>query len=119
MAAEEQRARSDALALGDALAACYGEFGEQPMPILSMFYGIVVRMYFFDDKQHHAPHVHAECAGDEAVFAILTGEILAGNLASGKTRLVQAWIEIHRNELMDDWQLAVNGEETFKIDPLR
>jgi hypothetical protein len=40
------------------------------MPILSMFYGIVLRMYFFDDKQHHVPHVHAEYAGKRAVFSI-------------------------------------------------
>ena len=59
------------------------------MPILSMFYGIVVRMYFFDNKQHHTPHVHAECSGDEAVFAILTGEVLAGKLAPGKIRLAR------------------------------
>lgn len=70
------------------------------MPILSMFYGIVVRMYFFDDKQHHVPHVHAEYSGDQAVFAIATAEVLAGVLPSGKTRLVQAWIEIHRDELL-------------------
>ena len=89
------------------------------MPILSIFYGIVVRMYFFDDKQHRVPHVRAECSGDEAVFAIPTGEVLAGKLSSGKTRLVQAWIEIHSDELLADWQLAVNGEEVFKIDPLR
>lgn len=63
------------------------------MPILSIFYGVVVRMYFFDDKQHHVPHIHAECSGYEAVFAIASGEVLAGELPSGKTRLVQAWIE--------------------------
>lgn len=89
------------------------------MPILSMFYGIVVRMYFFDDKQHHVSHVHAEYSGDQAVFAIATGEVLAGELPSGKTRLVQAWIEIHRDELEADWQLAVNGHEVFKIEPLK
>lgn len=89
------------------------------MPILSMFYGIVVRMYFFDDKRHHEPHVHAEYSGADAVFAIATGEVLAGNLPSGKTRLVQAWIEIHREELLADWNLAKNGEEPFKIDPLK
>ena len=49
----------------------------------------------------------------------LTGELLAGKLPSGKMRLVQAWIEIHRDELMADWRLAVNGEEVFKIDPLK
>ena len=89
------------------------------MPILSMFYGIVVRMYFFDDKQHHVPHVHAAYSGHEAVFAITSGEALAGELPPGKARLVQAWIEIHRDELMADWQLAVNGDELFKIEPLK
>jgi len=53
------------------------------------------------------------------VFAITTGDVLAGDLPSSKTRLVQAWIEIHRDELMADWQLAVNGEEVFKIEPLK
>ena len=89
------------------------------MPILSMFYGIVIRMYFYDNKQHHTPHIHAEYAGKQAVFSINDGEILAGSLPSGKTRLVQAWIEIHREELMADWQLAVNGEDVFKIEPLK
>jgi hypothetical protein len=89
------------------------------MPILSMFYGIVVRMYFFDDKQHHVPHVHAEYSGREAVFSIVSGELLAGELPTGKARLVQAWIEIHGDELQAAWELAVNGEEVFKIDPLK
>ena len=89
------------------------------MPILSMFYGIIIRMYFMDDKQHHVPHVHAECAGSRAVFSIVSGELLAGELPPGKTRLVQAWIEIHREELMANWELAVNGEEVFKIEPLK
>ena len=86
------------------------------MPILSMFYGIVVRMYFFDDQQHHVPHVHA---GHEAVFAIPSGDALAGELPPGKARLVQAWIEIHRDELMADWHLVMNGEDPFKIQPLQ
>ena len=89
------------------------------MPILSMFYGIVVRMYFFDDKQHHVPHVHAASAGHEAVFAIPSGDALAGELPPGKARLVQAWIEIHRDELLTDWQLALNGDALFKIEPLK
>jgi hypothetical protein len=89
------------------------------LPILSMFYGIVIRMYYRDNQQHHRPHFHAEYAENRAVFSIENGEILAGNLPSSKTRLVQAWIEIHREELMADWQLALNGEEVFKIEPLR
>jgi hypothetical protein len=89
------------------------------MPILSMFYGIVVRMFSYDNDQHHLPHVHAEYSGDKAVFAITTGEMLAGELPSNKTRLMQAWIEIHRDELLADWQLAISGEEPFKIEPLK
>ncbi len=89
------------------------------MPILSMFYGIIIRMYFADNQQHHVPHIHAECAGDRAVFNIADGSLLAGQLSASKTRLVQAWIEIHRDELNADWQLAVNSEEVFKIDPLK
>jgi hypothetical protein len=89
------------------------------MPILSMFYGIVIRMYFYDDRQHHVPHLHAEYAGNRAVFSIGHTDVLAGELPAGKSRLVQAWIEIHREELMADWELAVNGEEVFKIEPLK
>jgi hypothetical protein len=40
-------------------------------------------------------------------------------LKSNKLKLVQAWIEIHKEELMADWELAVNGQEVFKIDPLK
>jgi len=89
------------------------------MPILSMFYGVVIRMYFYDDKQHHVPHLHAEYAGKMAVLSIDTGEVLAGTLPPGKVRLVQAWIEIHRDELLADWRLAVVGEEVFRIEPLK
>ena len=55
----------------------------------------------------------------EAAFAIGSGEILAGELPSAKRRLVQAWIEIHREDLLADWKLAVEGREVFRIDPLR
>lgn len=45
--------------------------------------------------------------------------LIAGELKSNKKRLVQAWIEIHKDELMADWELAVSGHEIFKIDPLK
>lgn len=89
------------------------------MPILSAFYGIVIRMYFFDNKQHSLPHIHAEYQGRRAVMAIDSGATLSGNFPSKQERLVQAWIEIHRDELLADWSLAANGEEVFKIEPLR
>jgi hypothetical protein len=53
------------------------------------------------------------------VFSIADGKLLAGKFPNNKARLVQAWIEIRREELNADWQLAVNGEEVFKIDPLK
>jgi hypothetical protein len=46
------------------------------------------------------------------------GEILAGELPRKQLRLVQAWIELHRDELMADWELAASGEQPYKIAPL-
>ena len=50
------------------------------MPTISMFYGVLIRMYFFDNKQHHAPHIHAECQNMQAVYLIETGERITGNM---------------------------------------
>ena len=92
---------------------------ENLMAILAMFYGIIVSMYYFDKRRHHAPHVHVKYQDEEAVIAIPSGELLEGTLKSNKLRLVQAWIEIHRDELIADWELASQGENIFKIDPLK
>lgn len=89
------------------------------MPIISMFYGIIVSMYFFDDKQHKRPHIHVRYQDQEAVFRIPEGDLMEGELKQRQMRLVQAWIEIHQEELMADWELAVQGQEVFKIDPLK
>lgn len=89
------------------------------MAIISMFYGIIISMYFYDNNRHHMPHIHVKYQEQEAVFSIPEGEIVEGKLKQNKMRLVQAWIEIHKEELMADWELAVNGQEIFKIDPLK
>jgi len=89
------------------------------MPTISMFYGILMHMYFYDDKQHKSPHVHAEYGEHHATLAIADGTVLAGSLPSAKMKLVQAWMEIHRDDLLADWKLAVSGEPVFKIDPLK
>ncbi len=88
------------------------------MPIISMFYGIIIYMYALDMKQHNRPHIHVEYQGVEAVVEIPSGEIIAGELPSNKMKLVQAWIEIHHDELMADWSIATKGGEIFKIEPL-
>jgi len=89
------------------------------MPIISMFYGIIVYMYALDTKQHHLPHIHVEYQGMEAVISIPNGDVIVGEIATNKMKLLQAWIEIHRDEIMADWAIAVKGGEIFRIDPLR
>jgi len=89
------------------------------MPTISMFYGILIQMYFYDDKRHRCPHIHAEYDEHHASIAIEDGTVLAGSLPSSKTKLVQAWIEIHKEDLIADWKLAISGEPVFKIEPLR
>lgn len=89
------------------------------MPVISMFYGIIVSLYFMDNKRHMRPHVHVKYQDDEAVIAIPDGGVLEGTLPPGRMRLVLAWMEIHKDELLADWQLAENGQQPFKIEPLR
>ena len=88
------------------------------MPIISMFYGIIIRMYTIDDLHHTLPHLHAKYAEFEASIGIEDGETLAGKLPRKQLRLVQAWIEMHRDELLADWELASSGEQPYKIAPL-
>jgi len=89
------------------------------MPTISMFYGIIIRMYFFDNQQHNFPHIHVHYQDDSAIIELPTGKVIEGELPKSKQKLVEAWIEIHKDELMADWQLAINGEPIFKIDPLK
>ncbi len=85
------------------------------MPTISMFYGILIRMFFKDTEKHSLPHIHAEYQGQVAVYSIPDGKLLAGSMDSRKEKLIVAWIEIYKDDLMADWQLAVNGKTPFKI----
>ena len=89
------------------------------MPVISMFYGIIVMMFFIDNKKHKRPHIHIKYQEQEAVISIPDGEMLEGKLKSNKLKLVQAWVEIHKEDLMADWELAVKGQAPFNIEPLR
>ena len=89
------------------------------MPAISMFYGIIVYMYFMDNKQHKLPHIHVKYQDDEVVVAIPEGEVLEGSIPVSKMKLLQALIELHKDELVADWDLAVSGQQPYKIDPLR
>ncbi len=88
------------------------------MPSISMFYGLIVYMYFMDNKQHKLPHIHVKYQDDEVVLSIPEGDVLDGSIPKSKMKLLQAWVELHKDELMADWELAVSGEHPYKIKPL-
>jgi Domain of unknown function (DUF4160) len=50
------------------------------MPTISIFYGIQIMMYFYDNGKHNMPHIHAEYQDDEAVFSILDGDVISSSL---------------------------------------
>ena len=71
------------------------------MPTISIFFGIVVQMYWRD---HPPAHVHVFYQGFEALVAIDTGEIIGGALPPGTRRIVKAWIERRKPELLANWE---------------
>jgi hypothetical protein len=84
-----------------------------------MFYGIVVMLFYYDNKQHNLPHIHVRYQDSKAIFDIDNAEMIDGNLPNKQKRLVQAWMEIHKDELIADWELAISGEQPYKIEPLK
>ena len=88
------------------------------MPTISMFYGIIIRMYREVGGRHNLPHIHAEYQGEEIVIS-LDGDVLEGSIPNKKLKLVLAWIEIHNEDLSANWNLLNNGEKAFTIEPLR
>jgi len=78
------------------------------MPTISIFYGILIRMFFHDTDKHHVPHI-------QAVYSIEDGTVLADSLPPRKHKLVVAWIEIHQEDLMADWELAANDQVPLPI----
>jgi hypothetical protein len=89
------------------------------MAAISMFYGLIIYLYNFDNIRHHIPHIHVKYQGDWAVLSIEEGEIIEGELKKEKLRLVQAWMLIHKEDLLADWELAKSGQQVFKIEPLK
>ncbi|MDR1191579.1 MAG: DUF4160 domain-containing protein [Verrucomicrobiales bacterium] len=89
------------------------------MPAISMFYGIVIYMYYNDAQQHHLPHIHAIYQGEDVVIAIEDGKVLAGGMDARKLRMVQTWVDMRREDLLTDWELAKAGQAPVNIEPLR
>jgi hypothetical protein len=89
------------------------------MPEISRFFGIVIRMFAEPLGQHNRPHFHAYYQDQVAVVAIDGIEILGGGLPRRQRRLVEAWAEIHRRELLLNWDLLRSGQRPSRIEPLR
>ncbi|MDR1361069.1 MAG: DUF4160 domain-containing protein [Rickettsiales bacterium] len=85
------------------------------MPQISVFYGIVIAMYFDD---HLPPHFHAFYAEYEAQFDF-NGKIIAGKMPNKKKKLIEAWVIIHKEDLEVNWKLLHNSGEPIKIEPLK
>lgn len=88
---------------------------EGPVPTLSVFYGIVIQMFW---DEHAPPHFHALYGEHEAMVDIRTLEILRGHLPRRALVLVMEWASLHRAELLEDWDLCVRRQSPRKIAPL-
>lgn len=75
-------------------------------------------MYRELGSKHNVPHIHAEYSGEEVVVS-LDGDIIEGAIPKNKQKLVDAWIEIHREDLLANWKLLSEGQQFFRIDPLK
>lgn len=85
------------------------------MPTISVFYGIVIRMFV---KDHPPPHFHALYGEHRARVAIATGEPIDGELPPRAARLVREWAALHRPELDANWQRAEQMRPLEPIEPL-
>ncbi len=84
------------------------------MPIISRFYGIVVYMLWGD---HAPPHFHAKYQDDEVSIEILTGKV-TGSMSKRALRMLEEWRQLHKNELINDWELAESRKKLLNIAPL-
>jgi hypothetical protein len=88
------------------------------MPTIAMFYGIIIRMYYAP-AEHPPAHFHAYYGEHKARIDIASCDVMDGSLPKKQMKLVLAWAELHQDDLLADWQLVMNGEEPFKIQPLQ
>ena len=85
------------------------------MPEISRFYGIIIYMYIDD---HNPPHFHVWYNDYEAVITIEEG-IVTGSLPRRELKLVYEWLDIHKEELLENWRVLSNFELANKIEPLK
>lgn len=89
------------------------------MPEISRFFGIIIRMFAEPEARHHVPHFHAHYQGCVAVFGVEPVVLLAGELPRRQQRFVEAWAEMHQDELLADWRRLEQGQKPEPIVPLQ
>ena len=85
------------------------------MPEISLFCGIRVMMFYSD---HNPPHFHAEYGGCKALIDIQNACVIRGALPSRQLKLILAWCELHKDELMQNWELARDAKPLNHMEPL-
>ena len=89
------------------------------MPEVARFFGIIIRMYAEAGAQHNRPHFHAYYQDSAAVHSIDVIELIGGGLPRRQRRLVEAWAELHQDELLSNWEQLQQGQSPSRIEPLR
>ena len=84
------------------------------MPEISRFYGIIITMFI---NEHNPPHFHIRYDNYRAIIEI-NSEKVTGNLPPRAIRLVKDWLNLHRDELLENWELLRRGEQFKRIKPL-
>ena len=86
------------------------------MPEISRFFGIIISI-FYDD--HNPPHFRARYGDYDALIKIEDFAVIKGHLPPRALGLVVEWANIHKNELMENWKMAVENKSLFQIEPLK
>ena len=87
--------------------------GDDVMPVLSRFYGIIIRMYFLQ-KEHNPPHIHAIYGDDVAAITIPDGMVIEGALPNKALEMVKEWVSLNKDELLTMWET----QEFKQLSPL-
>lgn len=86
------------------------------MPTISMFYGIMIQMFWAD---HNPPHFHARYGDFKGIISIHELKMIEGNLPIRALSLILDWAELHQQELLVDWDLCIKKQRPHKIEPLK
>ena len=89
------------------------------MPEIARFFGIIIRMFAEAGAPHHSSHVHAFYQNHVAIYSIETIDLINGGLPRKQQRLVEAWMEVHQGELLENWERLQSGQLPYKIAPLK